>query len=135
MKILVIKRWFPFNFAKILQGRHFVVGRPKNLKVLLDIFFDNDFQKVELSSFLLFSCACYYFDLDDVHRNRVETSTTLNFSSSWLLYLHFSNIINLCPAIVILKKGLLKKHKLLIFLKGRFSMLMLACLERLLWAF
>ena len=29
LKILAIKRWFPFNFANILQGRHFVVGRPK----------------------------------------------------------------------------------------------------------
>ena len=29
LKILAIKRWFPFNFAKILQGRHFVVGGPK----------------------------------------------------------------------------------------------------------
>ena len=29
LKILAIKRWFPFNFAKILQGRHFLVGGPK----------------------------------------------------------------------------------------------------------
>ena len=29
LKILAIKRWFPFNFANILQGRHFVEVRPK----------------------------------------------------------------------------------------------------------
>ena len=34
----VIKRWFPFDFAKILQGRHFVLGAPKNFKLLRDIF-------------------------------------------------------------------------------------------------
>ena len=28
----MIKRWFPFNFAKTLLGRHFVVGGPKNFK-------------------------------------------------------------------------------------------------------
>ena len=39
LKILAIKRWFVFNFAKILLGRHFVVGGPKNFKCLADIFF------------------------------------------------------------------------------------------------
>ena len=43
LKILVIKRWFPFNFAKILQGRNFVVGKSKNHKLLADILFDSDF--------------------------------------------------------------------------------------------
>ena len=36
LKILAIKRWFPFNFAKILQCRHFLVGGPKNF--FSDIF-------------------------------------------------------------------------------------------------
>ena len=39
LKILAIKRWFLFNFAKILQGRHFVVGGPNNFKLLADISF------------------------------------------------------------------------------------------------
>ena len=30
LKILAIKRWFLSNFAKILQGRHFVVGGSSN---------------------------------------------------------------------------------------------------------
>ena len=30
MYMLAIKRWFSFNYAKFLQGRHFAVGGPKN---------------------------------------------------------------------------------------------------------
>ena len=56
--MLAIKKWFPFNFAKTLQGRHFVVGGPKNFKLLPDITFDSGFQEIVLSSLLLFSCAC-----------------------------------------------------------------------------
>ena len=59
LKILAIKRWFPFNFAKILQGRHFVVGGPKNFKLLADISFDSSLQNTVLPSLLLFLCACY----------------------------------------------------------------------------
>ena len=59
LKILAIKRWFPFNFAKILQGRHFVVGGPKNFKLLADISFESNLQNIVLSNLLLLSCACY----------------------------------------------------------------------------
>ena len=59
LKILTIKRWFPFIFAKTLQGRHFVVGGPKNLKLLADIFFEISLQNAVLLSLLLFLCACY----------------------------------------------------------------------------
>ena len=59
LKILAIKRWFPFNFAKILQGRHFVVGGPKNFKLLADISFESNLQNTVLPSLLLFLCACY----------------------------------------------------------------------------
>ena len=58
LKILAIKRCFPFNFAKSLQG-HFVVGGPKNFKLLADICFENSLQNTVLSSLLLFLCACY----------------------------------------------------------------------------
>ena len=51
MKILVIKRWFPFNIAKILQGHHFLAGVPKN--VLADISFESGFQNTVLSSLVL----------------------------------------------------------------------------------
>ena len=56
LKILAIKRWFPFNFAKILQGRHFVVGGPKNFKLLADISFESSLQNTVLLSLLLFFC-------------------------------------------------------------------------------
>ena len=59
LKTLAIKRWFSFNAGKMLQGRHCVVGVPKNIKLVPDISFDSDFQKFILSSLLLFSCACY----------------------------------------------------------------------------
>ena len=43
-KILAIKRWFPFNVPKILQRRYFVVGGPKNFKLLADISFESSLQ-------------------------------------------------------------------------------------------
>ena len=58
VKILSIKRWFPFNFAKSLQGRTFMVAGPKHFKLLPAISFHSAFQKIVLSSLLLFSCAC-----------------------------------------------------------------------------
>ena len=59
LKILAIKRWFLFNFAKTLQGPHFVVGGPKNFKLLADISFESSLQNTVLPSLLLFLCACY----------------------------------------------------------------------------
>ena len=59
LKILAIKKWFLFNFAKILQGHHFVVGGPKNFKLLADISLDSSLQNTVLPSLLLFLCACY----------------------------------------------------------------------------
>ena len=56
LKILAIKKWFPFNLAKIL---HFVVGRPKNFKLWTDISFEGGLQNIVLSSLLLFLRACY----------------------------------------------------------------------------
>ena len=32
LEILAIKSWFRFNFEKILQSHHLVVGGPKNFK-------------------------------------------------------------------------------------------------------
>ena len=132
------------KFRKNFTGPSFCGRWAK--KLLLDISFDNDFQKNVLSNLLLFSCACYLVGLDDdIQWNKVETSAARNFNSSWLLYLHFSNRINLCPNIwfiknskcqknVTLKKEPPKKHNFLIFLRGRFFMWMSACFERLLWA-
>ena len=38
--------WFPFNFAKNLKERHFVVGRSKNLKLSPNTSFGVSFQKI-----------------------------------------------------------------------------------------
>ena len=59
LKMLAIKKWFLFNFAKILQGHHFVVGGPKNFKLLADISLDSSLQNTLLPSLLLFFCGCY----------------------------------------------------------------------------
>ena len=133
------------KFRKNFTGPSFCGRWAK--KLLLDISFDNDFQKNVLSNLLLFSCACYLVGLDDdIQWNKVETLAARNFNSSWLFkYLHFSNRINLCPniwfiknskcqKIVTLKKEPPKKHYFFIFLRGRFFMWMLTCFERLLWA-
>ena len=58
-KILAILRWFPFNFAKILKDRYFLVVGSKSFKLLPDISFDSSFQKIAFSSLLLYMCACY----------------------------------------------------------------------------
>ena len=59
MLLIKLKTWFPFNFTKSLQDRHFRVGGPKNFNLLPDISFDSGFEKIVLSNLLLFSCACY----------------------------------------------------------------------------
>ena len=95
LKILAIKRWFLFNFEKILQNRHFLVGGRKNFKLLADISFESSLQNTVLPSLLLFLCACYYVDLDNIQWNEVATSTARNFNNSKSLYLNFSNMIEL----------------------------------------
>ena len=106
LKILTIKRWFPFNFAKTLQGRYFVAGGPKSFKLLADIFFENSLQNTVLPSLLLFLCVCYcYVDLDDIQWTEVATWTARNFHNYWPIYLNFSNMINLCPHIWFIKNS------------------------------
>ena len=82
--------------------------------------------KITLSSLLLFSCACYYVHLDDIQWNEVATSTGRGFNNSWLLYLHFSNMVNLCPSIWFIENSKCqflcwrksrRKNKFSIFLK------------------
>ena len=59
LKILAIKRWFPFNFAKTLHGHDFVLCRPKYVEFLADISFECSLQNTVFPSLLLFLCACY----------------------------------------------------------------------------
>ena len=51
LKILAIKRWFPFNFTKILQTHHFVVCGPKNFKLYLTFLL--------LAAFKMLFCRVY----------------------------------------------------------------------------
>ena len=109
----------------ILQGHHFVVGEPKTFKLSPDISFDTGFQKIVLSSLLLFSCACYK---SWSRSYEVATLTARSFNSSGLLYFHFLNMINLCPNMWFIKNlkcqyfFILKKEpskaQILNFLKG-----------------
>ena len=83
---LAIKMFFPFNFAKNLKNRHFVVGGSKKLKRLSNTCFGVNFQKYVLPSFLLFLSVCYYDDLSDSERNETASLTARNFINNWLLY-------------------------------------------------
>ena len=113
---LAIKIWFPFNFAKNLKDRHFVVGGSKNLKLSPNTCFGVSFQKNVLSSFLLFSSVCYQDDLSDSKRNEIASSAARNFNKSWLLYVKFSETINLCRNIWLIEN---LKCQLFLFLKQK----------------
>ena len=66
----------------MLQGRYFVEGGPKSFKLLADISFGSGLQNNALSSLLLYLCACYHVDLDEIQRNEVPTSTIRIFSNN-----------------------------------------------------
>ena len=100
-----LKDVFCLISQKKLQGCHFAVGRPKNFKLLADISFETGPQNIVLSSLLMFLCACYWVDLDDIQWNEVVTSMARNFNNSWPLYLNFSNMINVCPNIWFVKNS------------------------------
>ena len=130
LKILAIKRWFLFSFTKSLNSRHFVVGGSNNFKLLLEISSENGFQKIVLSSLLLFLCTCYYVDLGDIQWNEVTTSIARNFNNSWPLHLNSSYVINLYPNIWFIENSKCrqfsfwensrKKKQIFQFLKSRY---------------
>ena len=108
-----------------------MVDGPKIFKLLEDISFESGSENVVSQSLLLFSCSCYYVDLDDIQWNEVATSTASNFNNSRPLYLNFSNMINLCLNIWFIenskcqqflfwRKNRHKKHKFFMFLSGRY---------------
>ena len=96
---LAIKMWFPFNFLKNLKDRHFVVGGSKILKLSTNTFFGVSFQKNVLSNFLLFLSVYYQDGLSDSKKNEIASLTARYFNNSWLLYVKFSETINLCQNI------------------------------------
>ena len=114
MEKLTIKMWFPFNFAKKLKDRHFVVGESKNLKLSTNTCFCVSFQKNILPSFLLFLSVCYQDDLSNSERNEIASSAACNFNNSWLLYVKFSKTIKLWRNIWLIENW---KYQLYLFLK------------------
>ena len=102
------------NFAKSLKNRHFLVGGSKNLKHSRNTCFSVSFQKNILSSFLLFLSVFYQGNLSDSERNEIASSTARNFNNSWLLYVKFSETINLCRNIWLIENW---KCQLFLFLK------------------
>ena len=68
------------QFHKNFTGPSFCGEWARELQrkiTLPDISFDCSFEKIVLSSLLLFSRACYLLDLDDIQWNEVATSTAL----------------------------------------------------------
>ena len=86
----------------------------QTFKLLADISFESCLQSITLSSLQL-SCASYWADLDDTQWNEVATSTARNFNNRWPLYLHFSNMINVCLNIWFIKNS---KCQQFLFCKG-----------------
>ena len=88
------------------QYRHFVVSLPKKFQTFTsNPHFFSDLRKLVLSILLLFSCAYYQVDLDDLQWNEVATSTGRNFNNGWLIYLDFLNMVNLSPNIWFIKNS------------------------------
>ena len=79
--------WYSWSLKKLANKRWNFTGPPfcggwtqKLFEILADISFESSFQNTVLSNLLLFLCACYQVDLDDIHRNEAATSTARNFS-------------------------------------------------------
>ena len=94
---LAIKIWFPFNFAKNLKDRYFVMGESKNLKLEIS-FLVLAFKKIY--------CRVFW--------NEIASSTARIFNNNWLLYGKFSETINLCRNIWLIENW---KCQLFLFLK------------------
>ena len=149
---LAIKMWFFFNFENNLKNLHFVVSGSKNLKLSTNTCLSANFQKNLLPSFLLFSSVCYQDDLSNSERNEIASSTARNFNNSWLLYVEFSETINLCRNIwlienwkcqlfLFLEIKCAKKDNIFNFLKRSFSVMLgpmdiiLVYFQRPMWGF
>ena len=89
---LAIKIWLPFNFAKKLKDRHFVVAWSKNFKLSTNICFVLAFKKNVLSNFFLFSSVCYQDNLSDSGRNEIASSAARNFNNKSLFKIKIKNV-------------------------------------------
>ena len=93
------------QFRKNFTGLSFCGGWTRKRQTFSKHLFWEQPSKYCIPEFTAFLCACYWVDLEDVHWNKVATSTTCNFNNSWPLYLIFLNIINLCPNIWFIKNS------------------------------
>ena len=109
-----LKYGYPFSFAKNLKNRHLWWVGQRTWNFQQNTFFGVSFQKNVFSSFLLFLSLCYQDDLSDSERNEIASSTARNFNNSWLLYVKFSEAINLCRNIWLIENW---KCQLFLFLK------------------
>ena len=101
------------QFRKKIKGPSFCGGWVKELETFKTCF-GVSFQKNVFPSFLLFSSVCYQDDLSNSERNEIASSTACNFNNSWLLYVKFSETINLCRNIWLIENW---KCQLFLFLK------------------
>ena len=103
LKILAIKKWFPSNLTKNLQGRHFVKGGPKNFKFYLILLLTVDFKTLYYQIY----CCFYVFVILNLSRwysiYEVTTLTARNFNNSRFLYHYFSEMSNFFPNIRFIK--------------------------------
>ena len=113
---LVIKMWLSVQFHKKFKGPSLCGGWIKELETFSSTCFVVSFQKNVLSSFLLFSSVCYQDDLSDSKRNETASSTACNVNNSWVLYVKFSETIDLCWNIWLIEN---RKCQLLLFLKQK----------------
>ena len=95
--------------------------------------FGVSFQINVLWSPQLFSSVCYQDDLSDSERNEIANLTAHNFNNNWLLYVEFSETINLCRNIWLIENWKCqffyfwnkrcKKEENFQFFKGCFSVM------------
>ena len=140
------------QFRKNFKGLLFCGGCVKDLETFSKSFLGGSFRKNVLSSFLLFSPVFYQDDLSYSERNEIASLTARNFNHIWLLYVEFSETINLCRNIWLIEnwkcqlflfleiKGA-KKDNIFNFLKRSFSVMLgpmdiiLVYFQRPMWGF
>ena len=102
LKILAIKRWLPFNFINILQGCHFVVGRPK-----IQTFSRHFFWALPSKYYIVKFTAIFVCFL---------LSWSERYSRKWSSNFEVAN--SKCQQFLFWKRSRQKQHRLFIFFKG-----------------
>ena len=93
------------QFRENFTGPSFCCVKAEKFQTFTSSYFDSGLQKIVLSSLLLFSCICYWVDLDDIQWNEVAISSARSFNNSWPLYLNFFKYDKRCPNIWFIKNS------------------------------